>query len=271
MRPKENATIAATCAACCWLRSGSRGTTVLKLCRTFDTRNGRDQEVMRQLPLPCGTALRDRRRRGMQQRPQPAQRQALPRTRPLCSPGNRPALLQQRTRCQRSAGSKSPVESFDLDNTTSYTRIEGIWYRLIFEYHGPDEIWKTYRFRDMEPGRPDAEYVTRTYGAELRHPGDVRHVYYREVPHLQRRPLAKGGKLQCGRKETEWVEFYLATGKLEMRSQIAENATMLRSRLVRARATRPPLNHAAAEVPAVSNPHLLAGHLPAPVPQRAAF
>jgi len=239
-----------------------------KLCRTFDTRNGRDQEVMRQLRWlveqhceivggeVCDSALSRR-----SAKPYPVRGLYVhPETGLLCN--NEPDAKVR---------PKSPVESFDLDNTTSYTRIEGIWYRLIFEYHGPDEIWKTYRFRDMEPGRPDAEYVTRTYGAELRHPGDVRHVYYREVPHLQRRPLAKGGKLQCGRKETEWVEFYLATGKLEMRSQIAENATMLRSRLVRARATRPPLNHAAAEVPAVSNPHLLAGHLPAPVPQRAAF
>ena len=239
-----------------------------KLCRTFDTRKGRDQEIMGQLrwlvERNCHVVdgevcenirsrhdRRPRRVRGMYIHPE---------TGLLCN--NDP---------KAEAPAEKPVESFQLDNFTSYEKIGGIWYRLRFKYHDPDKIWRTYRFEDLDPANADSWHLAKLYGTILRKPGAVHHVYYRDVPHLQRQQLKNGGKLQCSKKETEWIEFYLAGGRSQIAARVEENSALLRNYLRQVRAGRTPAALAAGAAAVPSTVNLIAGNDSVPAPQRTVF
>ena len=100
------------------------------------------------------------------------------------------------------------IDRIRLDNQRNYELIDGIWYRKMFEFHGPAEIWKIYRF---DPSNERQSHQN------LRKPGDTHTVYYHAVPHLAR---IERGKFQCSKEELIWIHWFLdraRAGKLQVK------------------------------------------------------
>jgi hypothetical protein len=153
---------------------------------------------------------------------------------------------------------KKPVDLVRLDDHTSYAKLNGIWFRLEFEYHAPDEIFKTYTFAN--PGQ---------YAALLQKPGDVHHIYYRDVPDKQR---VETGRFQCNKKELVWLRFYLETGKLETKERVKETREYIRQHFRQVKAARKtpgrPSEGVRWPIALLSN---ISGCNVPPIPQRTVF
>ena len=93
------------------------------------------------------------------------------------------------------------IDGIRLDNERSYELIKDIWYRKVFEYHDPAEIWQVLRFKEGAKSQAHKSLLV---------PGDTHTIYYREVPHQAR---IERQKFQCSRKERMWIDWFLAKAR----------------------------------------------------------
>jgi len=143
---------------------------------------------------------------------------------------------------------QDPVDLIRLDDNIGYEKIKGIWYRLEFKMHDPDEIYSVYR-----PSNSDEEI----------------RAYYRDVPEHQREHT---GTFQCSKKELVWLRFYLETGKLETKVRVKETREYIRQHFRQVKAARKtpgrPSEGVRWPIALLSN---ISGCNVPPIPQRTVF
>jgi hypothetical protein len=162
---------------------------------------------------------------------------------------------------------RKPIEAFQLDERTDYVRCEGLWYRLVYEYHEPGEVRRVYRFDDLNPERAADLRILRRLAAHLRGPGDTYAEHYAEVAYLQR---IERGKFQCSKKEVEWIEFYL---KHLQSGRKAEPEWVMRWEKIRQHLAQTSVARRAPSAPECKQApaELIYGGGHAPMPQRTVF